>query len=122
MKTKQSVKSVCVSAIMLALSIVLALVRIKPVPWGGSTTVYSMLPVVLVSIIYGVRPGLLCSLGFALFQLWQGIAMDGLFAWGLTSGMLAACIVLDYTLPFLVLGLAGLFRKKGVPGYLLGIV
>ena len=122
MKTKQSVKILCVSAIMLALSIVLALVRIKPVPWGGSITLFSMLPVVLVSIIYGVRPGLLCSLGFALFQLWQGVAMDGLFAWGLTSGMLAACIVLDYTLPFLVLGLAGLFRKKGVPGYLLGIV
>jgi thiamine transporter len=48
--------------------------------------------------------------------------MDGLLAWGLTSGMLTACILLDYVLPFLVLGLAGLFRKKGIPGYLLGIV
>ena len=121
-KTKQSVKILCVSAVMLALSVVLALIRIKPVPWGGSITLLSMLPVVMVSILYGIRPGLVCALGFSLFQLWQGIAMDGLLAWGLTSGMLTACILLDYVLPFLVLGLAGLFRKKGIPGYLLGIV
>ncbi len=120
-KTKQSIKILCVSAIMLALSVALSFARIKPVPWGGSITLFSMLPVVLVSILYGLRPGLVCSLGFSLFQLWQGISMDGLFAWGLTPGMLTACIALDYILPFLLLGLAGLFRKKGIPGYLCGI-
>ena len=47
--------------------------------------------------------------------------MDGLFGWGLTGGMLVACILLDYILAFTVLGIAGLFRKKGMYGWLFGI-
>ena len=53
--------------------------------------------------------------------LWQGV-IDGLFGWGLTPGSLIACILIDYIIAFTVLGLAGLFREKGLSGWIIGTV
>ena len=107
-------------AIMVALATVLSFIRVVKLPWGGSITLLSMLPIVLFSIRRGIKPGLTVSFLFALIQFIQGI-MDGLFGWGLTPGSLIACIFLDYLLAFTVLGLAGLFRQKGVTGWIAGI-
>lgn len=106
-------------AVMVALAAVLSYVRIFHLPWGGSVTLLSMLPVVVYSIKHGIKKGLMVSFVFSLIQLGQG-AIDGLFGWGLTPVMLIACILLDYILPFLVLGLAGIFRRKGTVGWLAG--
>lgn len=107
-------------AVMVALATVLSFIRVFKLPWGGSITLLSMLPIVLFSIRRGVRSGLTVSLVYALLQFAQGI-MDGLFGWGLTPAMLGACILLDYIGAFTVLGIAGLFRKKGLPGWIGGI-
>ncbi|MBR3103205.1 MAG: energy-coupled thiamine transporter ThiT [Lachnospiraceae bacterium] len=107
-------------AIMVALATVLSFIRVVKLPWGGSITLLSMLPIVLFSIRRGIKSGLTVSFLFALIQFIQGI-MDGLFGWGLTPGSLIACIFLDYLLAFTVLGLAGLFRHKGVTGWISGI-
>ena len=107
-------------ALMIALATVLSFIRVVKLPWGGSITLLSMLPIVLFSIRRGAKAGLGVSFLFALVQFVQGI-MDGLFGWGLTPGSLIACILLDYLLAFTVLGLAGLFRKKGVTGWICGI-
>ena len=107
-------------AIMIALATVLSFIRVVKLPWGGSITLLSMLPIVLFSIRRGIKAGLTVSFLFSLVQFIQGI-MDGLFGWGLTPGSLIACIFLDYLLAFTVLGLAGIFRKKGVPGWIAGI-
>ena len=107
-------------AIMIALATVLSFIRVVKLPWGGSITLLSMLPIVLFSIRRGIKAGLTVSFLFSLVQFIQGI-MDGLFGWGLTPGSLVACIFLDYLLAFTVLGLAGIFRKKGVPGWIAGI-
>ena len=107
-------------ALMIALATVLSFIRVVKLPWGGSITLLSMLPIVLFSIRRGVKAGLGVSFLFALVQFVQGI-MDGLFGWGLTPGSLIACILLDYLLAFTVLGLAGLFRKRGVTGWICGI-
>lgn len=107
-------------AVMVALATVLSFIRVFKLPWGGSITLLSMLPIVLFSIRRGVRSGLTVSLVYALLQFAQGI-MDGLFGWGLTPAMLVACILLDYIGAFTVLGIAGLFRKKGLPGWIGGI-
>jgi len=106
---------------MIALATVLSYIRVYKLPWGGSITLLSMLPVVIFSIKHGVKYGLTVSFIFSLVQLLQGI-MDGLFGWGLTSGMLVACILFDYILAFSVLGIAGIFRKQGFFGWLLGII
>lgn len=107
-------------AVMVALATVLSFIRVFKLPWGGSITLLSMLPIVLFSIRRGIRSGLTVSLVYALLQFAQGI-MDGLFGWGLTPAMLVACILLDYIGAFTVLGIAGLFRKKGLPGWIGGI-
>ena len=106
-------------AVMVALAAVLSYVRIFHLPWGGSVTLLSMLPIVIYSIKHGVMRGMMVSFVFALIQLGQG-AVDGLFGWGLTPVMLIACILLDYILPFFVLGFAGILRKKGTAGWLTG--
>ena len=107
-------------AVMVALATVLSFIRVFKLPWGGSITLLSMLPIVLFSIRRGVKSGLTVSFVFALIQFAQGV-MDGLFGWGLTPGMLIACILLDYLGAFTVLGIAGIFRKKGLPGWIGGI-
>ncbi len=107
-------------AAMVALATVLSFIRVFKLPWGGSITLLSMLPITLFSIRRGVKSGLLASFVFALVQFVQGI-MDGLFGWGLTPGMLIACILLDYLVAFTVLGLAGILRKKNLVGWLIGI-
>ena len=86
-------------AMMLALAIVLSMITPfkKLLPFGGSITLVSMLPICLYSIKHGVVRGLCVSFLFALFQFVQGI-QEGLFGWGLTAGMLTACILLDYFL------------------------
>lgn len=107
-------------AAMVALATVLSFIRIFKLPWGGSITLLSMLPIVVFSIRRGVKAGLAASFVFSLIQFVQGI-MDGLFGWGLTPGMLVACILLDYILAFTVLGIAGLFRNKGLAGCIGGV-
>lgn len=111
-------------AMMLALGIVLSMITPfqKLLPFGGSITLVSMLPICLFSIKHGIPKGLCVSFAYALFQFAQGIIRDGLLAWGLTPGMLIACILFDYIIAFTVLGLAGVFRKKGFSGWILGIV
>lgn len=116
----EKTKNLVEGALMIALATVLSFIRVVKLPWGGSITLLSMLPIVLFSIRRGVKAGLGVSFLFALVQFVQGI-MDGLFGWGLTPGSLIACILLDYLLAFTVLGLAGLFRKKGVTGWICGI-
>lgn len=108
-------------AVMLALATALSYIRIYKLPWGGSITLFSMLPIVLFSIRRGLKAGLAVSFLFSLIQFFQGIG-DGLFGWGLTPFMLIACILLDYIIAFTVLGLGGLFRKKKTAGWIGGIV
>ena len=99
-KQNATVTRLVEGAMMLALAIVLSLVTPfkRLLPFGGSITLVSMLPICLF-----------------------GIIGEGLFGWGLTPVMLAACIVIDYILAFTVLGLAGIFRKNGIGGWIGGV-
>ena len=108
-------------ALMIALATALSFVKIFQLPWGGSVTLLSMLPIVLFSIRRGVKAGLLVSFVYALIQFAQGAIVDGLFGWGLTAGSLIGCIMFDYILAFTVLGLAGFLRKKKLAGWIIGI-
>lgn len=120
-KKSQKTRMLVEGAMMVALATVLCYIRIFKFPWGGSITLFSMLPIILFSLKYGVKQGLLCSFVFSLIQFGQGVT-DGLFGWGLTAVMLIACILLDYLGAYTVIGLAGAFRKKGFAGWILGTV
>ena len=107
-------------ACVVAMGVVLSYVIIFKLPWGGAITLLSMLPVGIYSIKYGVKKGLMISFVFSLFQFIQGIG-DGIFAWGLTTVMLVSCIFLDYILAYTLIGFAGIFRSKGIKGWIFGM-
>ena len=94
-------------ALMLVLGIVLSFITPfqKLLPFGGSITLVSMLPICMFSIRHGVKKGLCLSFLFALFQLATGIIKDGLLAWGLTAGMLTRVFSLTISLHILYWGL-----------------
>lgn len=121
---RNSTKIIVEGALMLALAIVLSLITPfqRILPFGGSITLVSMLPLCIYSIKYGVGKGIGVSFLFAVFQFIQGTVRDGLFGWGLTAGMLIACILFDYLIAYTVIGLAGMFRRKGLGGWITGVV
>ncbi len=118
-KKKVNVKKLTMSAVLTALSAALSMVKIFEMPLGGSVTLLSMLPVCMLSIMYGCKWGLFCSFMYSLTQLAMGIG--SVLSWGLTPQALTGSIVFDYLAAFTVLGLAGMFRRHGVPGYIGGI-
>ena len=117
--TNSKTRCLVEGAIMIALAAVLSYIRIIKLPWGGSITLLSMLPIVIFSIKRGVKQGLIAALIFSLIQLGQGI-IDGLFGWGLTVGMLIACIFIDYIGAYTIIGIGGIFRNKGLVGWVGG--
>ena len=106
--------------ILIALAAVLSLIKVFTLPWGGCITLLGMLPVCLISIRHGLKYGLLSSFVFSCIMLIYGILLDGLLGWGLTPGMLISCILLDYIVAYTVLGIAGIFRSKGMAGVIGG--
>ena len=101
-KTKTQVLAEC--GILIALAAVLSLIKVFKLPWGGSITLLSMLPICLISIRHGVKTGLFSSFVYAVIQLLFGILFDGLLGWGLTAGALISCILLDYIVAFTIIG------------------
>ena len=112
------IRILCECAILLALSVVLSYIKIVQLPFDGSITLLSMLPICLVSIRHGIGWGVGTAFCYSWFQILQG----GVFSWGLTPIMLIGSLFLDYILAFTVLGLAGVFRKKGISGMVLGVL
>ena len=121
-ENKKYVKNLSISAVFIALATVLSLIKIWNMPLGGSVTLLSMLPIVMLSCMLGVKWGMASSFVYSLIQLAFGIAIDGILGWGLTPVMLIGTIMLDYVLAFSVLGIAGIFRKTGIIGVAAGTV
>ncbi len=107
-------------AIMIALATVLSLLKITPpfLIFGGSITLLSMLPIAVISCRHGIAVGL--GTGFVYAALQLVLDLSKILTWGLTPAVLVACFFLDYLLAFTVIGFAGIFRKKGTTGVLLG--
>lgn len=108
------------SAMLIALAAVLSLIKIWQMPLGGSVTLLSMLPIVVISIRYGIKQGFFCSFLYSLVQIAFGL--PELMAWGMTVQIWVGCLVFDYVLAYGILGIAGIFRKKGTAGICMGII
>ena len=98
-------------AVMLALAFALSCAKIFEMPMGGSVTIASMLPIMLISVKYGIVTGLSTSMLYAITQLMQAFASANVFPYCETGATLALCVIFDYLVPFTVIGLAGIFRK-----------
>lgn len=85
----------------MAVSIAIALVLNKlsfPLPQGGSISL-EMLPIIIVSFRWGVGAGFMTGLAEGLLQLLFGATI-----------VHPAQLIIDYPLPFALVGLAGLFK------------
>ncbi len=98
-------------AVMLALAVALSFCKIWTMPMGGSVTLCSMLPIMLISIKYGSLTG--CAVGFlhALIQLLIDLPGGNVFYAGMTAGVTIIIVLFDYIVPFTVLGFAGILRN-----------
>lgn len=98
------------SAVMLALATGLSMIKVYQMPLGGSVTLCSMLPVLLIGYKYGPKWGLLTGFTYGVIQLLLDVA--AVMSWGLTPVAVAASFVFDYLLAFSFLGLAGIYGKS----------
>ena len=97
------------SALMIALGTILSMIPLAQMPFGGSVTAFSMVPVVLIAYRHGTPWGLLTGLTYALIQMLLGLKNLS-YATSWVAGV--AIVMLDYLLAFTALGLSGVFRKK----------
>ena len=111
---RNSIQKMTLSSVFIALATGLSMIKVINMPLGGSVTLMSMVPIVFLSCALGAKWGLGSAFVYSLIQLGLGISVDGLFAWGLTPACLIGTILLDYIVPFTLLGLSGIFAKKGV--------
>lgn len=97
------------SGLMLAMATVLSMVKVLDLPYGGSITAFSALPLLLIAYRHGLWQGLLTAFAHSLIQLMLGA---NTLSYATSPAAAVAIVVLDYLLAFTVLGLGGLFRRK----------
>ena len=117
----EKIKRLVLTAMMLAIATVIAfvcsLIPFLNFPFGGGITICSMLPIILISYIYGVKWGLFTGVTYSIIQMMLGYGTVGaLFTptdeayMGIVNA-LVICLI-DYVLAYTSLGLGGLFRNK----------
>lgn len=106
---KQKNRRLAESALMLALATILSELAVFSLPFGGSVTLFSQVPVILISYRYGVKWGLTTGLALSLIQLIFGI-QNFSYVSGISAFMILAFC--DYIIAFSALGLGGMFKYK----------
>ena len=96
---------------MLALSFALSYAKIFEMPMGGSVTIASMLPIMLIGIKYGSLTGVSVGFVYSLTQLTQALSSANVFPYCQSVGALVICVAFDYLVPFTLIGLAGVFKQ-----------
>lgn len=105
---KSKTQKLTLSAMLLCLATVLSFVKLLDLPYGGSITAASMLPVVLIGYLYGTGFGLLSSTCYSIIQLLLGVST---LSYATSALAAVAIILLDYIFAFAILGLSGSFKK-----------
>ena len=106
---KQKNRRLAESALMIALSTILAELAVFSLPFGGSVTLFSQVPVILISYRYGVKWGLTTGLTMSVIQLLFGIQN---FSYVSGVGAFLILTLCDYIIAFSALGLGGMFKYK----------
>lgn len=100
-KKKFSTKEIVIIAMFSAISFILYMIQFIRYPQGGGITLFSMLPTMLLAILYGKEAGLTGGLIFGLLKLLNGAYV-----------VHPAQFLLDYILSNMALGLAGEFGRE----------
>lgn len=100
-KIKLTTKILINISLMLAFAIVLHYLKIYHFPQGGSVTLGGMIPLILISLKYGAGVGTLAGFVFGLITILQDPFI-----------LHPIQVLFDYPLPFMAMGLAGIFSDK----------
>jgi len=107
-KSRENLRALVESAILLAVGFVLSFVTLIKMPQGGSVTPLSMLPLLMIGLRRGLKWGLGAGFAYAGLQMMQEF-------WPPPTGTVPgyiAVVVFDYLVAFTVLGLSGFFKGK----------
>jgi len=108
--TRIDVKVLAEATMTVALGTVLSYIKVYQLPYGGSITLGSMVPLFLISFRRGPIVGVFTG------------AVHGMVQFALEPYILSpAQVLLDYPVPFACIGLAGFFRKAPMLGVAAGI-
>ena len=114
-KTAKNLRALCESAVLVALSVVLTLLRFPPFNidlWGnGGSIDFVMVPLVVLAWRRGAGWAIPAGLAFGFLKC----LISGGIGWGVLS------VLLDYVLAYGAVGVAGFFKNKK-NGLLLGAV
>lgn len=109
-----STKALTYSAILLALGISANQIKIFSLPQGGSMTLFSMIFIVFIGYMFGLRVGLIAGITFGLLNL---LIKPEVYT--------PVQAIIDYILAFGALGLSGIFadkKDKLIFAYLVSII
>ena len=106
---KHTARMIVESALMVALATGLSVIKLLDLPYGGSVTVASMLPLIIIAYRHGVKWGLLTGLVYGIIQ--QLLGLDNL-SYVTTWQSVLAVILLDYIIAYTVTGIGGIFKPS----------
>lgn len=95
----------------LALAAILHALKLYHMPQGGSVTLGSMIPILLIAFFYGPEAGYLTGFLYGMINLIQDPFI-----------LHPIQVLFDYPLPFMALGLAGYFKGRYLAGTVIGII
>ena len=110
----------CECSVMLALAFALSFVTLWKMPLGGSVTLASTLPILLIAVKYDTRVGVLTAFAYSLTQLAQGF-IEGTVAFAMSFDVLIIAMLFDYVVPYTLLGFSGIFKRFGERGIYAGV-
>jgi len=110
-KIKFTTRMITLIGISMAAATVLQFITILKLPQGGSVTAGSMVPILLVALIYGPEVGILTGFLFGIINF-----IVSPFA------LHPVQVLFDYPLPFMAVGLVGYFRSLSIKGILTGVI
>ena len=120
-KTEQLTTSAVMLALASALAMVCAIIPFLNLPFGGGYTIASMLPIVIVAYMFGMKWGFFTAAVYSVIQivmdlyLGKGSTIMALFTPNsddfMGYGVAIAILVIDYLVAYTLLGFGGIFRN-----------
>lgn len=108
---KKNTLALCEAGIMIALSTVLAMLKLIDMPYGGSVTFAQMLPILIFAYRHGPKLGMGAALTASVIQLLLGLENFSYLPL-VTWYSIVVLALLDYIVAYSVFGAVGFLRGK----------
>lgn len=99
-------------ALVVAMATILDFFKLFKLPSGGTATIASMLPIILLSLIYGPVIGVFTGFVYSILN----------FVIGTPYILHPIQVLFDYTLPFMAIGLSGCFKNNKYLAIIVGFI